>query len=253
MDLPRLYADVQDRIVDLVAPLPAADLATMVPGTPRWTVQQLVAHVTGVCADVCDGRHDEGLATDVWTARQVAERQGRALAEVLAEWRARTPQLLELLATPQLVDATAFDILTHEHDLRGALGVAGPSDAAAIIGVSERVTGRLGHLATKAGLPALRLAYDGGEWICGEGAAATTGRASAMEWFRALFGRRSAAQILTYQWDGDPSPYFGFFNLFGPLPAADVAEAGAPPSQAGTAGPVAGATDRRHGRGRQVS
>jgi hypothetical protein len=49
-----------------------------------------------------------------------------------------------------------------------------------------------------------------------------------MEWFRALFGRRSAAQILTYEWDDDPEPYFGIMNLFGALPSADVAEAGAP-------------------------
>jgi hypothetical protein len=49
-----------------------------------------------------------------------------------------------------------------------------------------------------------------------------------MEWFRALFGRRSAAQLLTYDWQGNPEPYFGLLSLFGPLLPADVAEAGAP-------------------------
>ena len=130
-----------------------------------------------------------------------------------------------------MVDASAFDILTHEHDLRGALGLAGPSDPAAVSAVTARVTGRVNHLVTKHELPGLRLVHDEGAWQCGASSAddvAVEGRASTMEWFRALFGRRSAGQILTYQWDGDPSPYFGVMNLFGPLPESDVSEAGAP-------------------------
>jgi len=150
------------------------------------------------------------------------------VADVITEWRNRTPALLEMLANPGAVDASAFDLLTHEHDLRGALGLAGPSDPEAVSGVTARVTGRVNSLVNKADLPGLRLVSDDGEWICGSAEVAVTGTAPTMEWFRALFGRRSPAQILTYEWDGDPSPYFGLLNLFGPLPPADVAEAGAP-------------------------
>jgi len=77
----------------------------------------------------------------------------------------------------------------------------------------------------------VRLVCDEREWVCGADGDATTsvtGTTTLMEWFRALFGRRSAGQILTYQWEGDPSPYFALVNLFGPLPEADVIEAGAP-------------------------
>jgi len=69
---------------------------------------------------------------------------------------------------------------------------------------------------------------DESEWVCGAGEVGVTGTAATMEWFRALFGRRSPAQVRTYQWSGDPGPYFGLLNLFGPLPESDVAEAGAP-------------------------
>jgi uncharacterized protein (TIGR03083 family) len=227
MDLPRMYTDAQTRVIDLVRTLSPPALATTVPGTPRWTIEQLVCHVTGVCCDMIDGRVD-GAATESWTSRQVAEREHRPLPDVLAEWRSRTPEVLELLAIPGKIDATTFDLLTHEHDLRGALGLAGPSDEAAVAAVTTRVTGRVGHLANKGGLPGLRLVNDNGDWVCGSAAVGVTGTASTMEWFRALFGRRSAAQILTYVWDGDPTPYFGLLNLFGPLPPADVAEAGAP-------------------------
>jgi uncharacterized protein (TIGR03083 family) len=228
MDLVALYTEAQNRIVDLVSPLAPPALATPVPGTPRWTIAELVAHLTGVCRDVGCGLV-EGSGSEPWTARQVAFRSGRSLPDVLAEWRAAAPALLALLATPGLADATAFDVLTHEHDLRGALGLAGPSDPDAIALVTTRVTGRLGHLVSKNGLPVLRLVAEDREWVCGPSESVpTVGEASGMEWFRALFGRRSAAQVLTYRWDGDPAPYFGIMNLFGPLPAADVAEAGAP-------------------------
>lgn len=44
--------------------------------------------------------------------------------------------------------------------------------------------------------------------------------------------------------DGDPSPYFGPLNLFGPLPATDVGEAGAPdPTAAVPVTPIAPARE----------
>jgi len=41
-------------------------------------------------------------------------------------------------------------------------------------------------------------------------------------------GRRSAGQVRTYDWQGDPSPYFPLMSLFGDLPEMPVREAGAP-------------------------
>ncbi|MDQ1392274.1 MAG: hypothetical protein QOF30_1251 [Acidimicrobiaceae bacterium] len=234
MDLVAQYAQTQARIVELVTPLAPAALGTRVPGTPCWTVEELVAHLVGVAADMIDDNHEGGdFASVGWTARQVAERAGRPLAHVLAEWSRRTPEVLALLATPGRADACAFDIFTHEHDLRGALGLAGPSDAAAVAAMANRVQGRLHHLIDQNDLPAVWLVHDDGEWVCGSGDIAVSGRAATFEWYRTLFGRRSAAQILTYQWEGDPRPYFGLFNLFGPLPSADVAEAGAPVPRSG--------------------
>ncbi|HEX3426830.1 MAG TPA: maleylpyruvate isomerase family mycothiol-dependent enzyme [Acidimicrobiales bacterium] len=227
MDLVELYRDAQARVMELVSTLSPPALATTVPATPRWTVEQLVAHITGVCADMVDGR-TEGAATEPWTSRHVAERAGQPLQEILAEWQSRTPALLEMLSTPGKVDPAAFDVLTHEHDLRGALGIVGPSDGAAVAAVTTRVTGRVNHLVDKAELPALMLVNDDGVWRCGCRDVEVTGTAPTFEWFRALFGRRSPAQIRTYSWDGDPEPYFGLLNLFGPLPSVDVAEAGAP-------------------------
>src|SRR5580704_15177045 len=108
MDLPQLYRDTQSRFLALVTDLPATTLAIRVPGTPEWVVQQLAAHVTGVAADMVDG-NTEGAATPPWTARQLAQRAGTPLSEVISEWQLRTPEVLEMLSVPGRIDACAFD------------------------------------------------------------------------------------------------------------------------------------------------
>jgi len=227
MDLPSLYSAAQGRVCALIRSLPDDGSTRMVPGTPAWTVPELVAHLCGVASDLVEG-NVEGAATEPWTARQIEARRGRSLPSVVDEWTGVTPVLLDLMATPGRVDAAAYDVLTHEHDLRGTLGLVGPSDEAAVALVTARVTRSVAGRIGRAGLPALRIVADGADWVCGTGEVAVTARASTMEWFRALMGRRSAGQIATYAWDGDPEPYHGVLNLFGPLPGAPVAEAGAP-------------------------
>lgn len=227
MDVRTIYCDAQARALALLDELPPAAHYLTVAGTPAWTIADLVSHLCGVACDLVSGNLD-GVATEPWTARQVAERRGRSMAEVTDEWRAATPALLDLLAVPGRADAAAYDLLTHEHDLRGALGLPGPGDGAAVGVVTSRVVRSVAGRIDAARLPALRLVADDRDWVCGSGEVAVSATASTMEWFRALFGRRSAGQIATYGWDGRPEPYHPVLNLFGPLPAGPVAEAGAP-------------------------
>jgi uncharacterized protein (TIGR03083 family) len=227
MDLRSLYAGAQARAIAVVTALPPDGLATAVPATPGWTVHDLVCHLCGVAADLSSG-NVEGAATPPWTARHLAERRGRPLGDLVVEWQERSEPLLDMLATPGRVDAAAFDILTHEHDLRGSLGMAGPSDPEAVEVVVARVAQRFGRMVDGSDLPAVRLVGDGVELVCGSGDVAMTGTASTVEWFRALMGRRSAGQVRTYHWQGDPTPYFPLMSLFGALPEMPVREAGAP-------------------------
>ena len=123
-----MYHATRRRVTALVVDLDPNQLATPVPGTPAWTVQDLLAHLSGVAADLVAGNM-EGAATDAWTARQVAQRRGRASSELLEEWEGNAPAVEAFLAG---VDFHPFvvDVFTHEHDLRGALGEPGSSDAA---------------------------------------------------------------------------------------------------------------------------
>lgn len=186
----------------------SADPGAPVFGCPEWTVKDLLAHVTGVISDILDGRL-EGVATDPWTAAQVDARRDRTIDELLAEWNEKAPNV-EAMADDfgppgrQLV----LDVVTHEHDLRGAVNAPGAEDTSAVvIGSDFIVPGYLGAVAEK-GLGPLEISTpDGGRWTSGDGEPASRLHATRYEVMRALTGRRSAEQVRAMQWDGDATPY----------------------------------------------
>ena len=104
-DLAGAYADARRRLWELLAGMDEAALGAQVPACPAWTVQDLLAHLTGIAADAADGTYfsdaarawnDAGLAAarDEWTAAQVRSRRDRTAAALAAEW-ARWATVLE--------------------------------------------------------------------------------------------------------------------------------------------------------------
>ncbi|HEV7886739.1 MAG TPA: maleylpyruvate isomerase family mycothiol-dependent enzyme, partial [Acidimicrobiales bacterium] len=125
MELAGIYAETRVRIGALARELTPEQAATPVPATPAWTVQDVLAHLTGVCVDITEGRI-EGAATPPWTAAQVEARRGRSLAEVVAEWDERGPALEAIITNAGgAVSAVVADVVTHEQDIRAALGRPG--------------------------------------------------------------------------------------------------------------------------------
>jgi len=220
VDLPETYASCRGRLLDLVEALPPGEAERAVPGTPGWTVRDVVAHLAGVAADVTAGRID-GAGTPPWTARQIAERAGVPIAEIAREWRRLGPSVDPVVAAAPRI---AFDALVHEQDVRCALGLTGPGDHDAADAAVQIVIDGLGRRLERTGGPALRLVAGETEWIIGPGRPAASVRLPFGELFRVLFGRRSAAQVRAYSWDGDPTPYLPLLSVFGPLPEADVVE-----------------------------
>src|SRR5438132_11341602 len=97
MTIGKTYAEGRRRITQLVQEAGDAGAQTPVPTCPGWTVHDVIAHVTGVCADVLAG-NIEGVATDPWTEAQVLERKDRAMAELVAEWSELAPQVEAMAA-----------------------------------------------------------------------------------------------------------------------------------------------------------
>jgi uncharacterized protein (TIGR03083 family) len=227
MDFLPIFVNARGRVGRLIAGMSDEEAKAPVPGTPLWTVHDVVAHLAGVTSDTVNAKL-EGAGTPEWTARQVEARRDRSIAELVEEWEASGPALEPLFNQGEGVPFVAIDALTHEHDLRGALGQPGPADDETVVAVIGRIASMvLTPRLDKGGLPALRLVTPQQTWVAGSAAAGATVNTSAIELFRSLMGRRSAAQIRRYQWEGEPEPYFTVYNLFGPLPETDVLEAGA--------------------------
>jgi uncharacterized protein (TIGR03083 family) len=221
MDLAGMYSGAHRRAAQLVGDLPSRELSRTVPGCPEWRVQDLVAHLSGFAYDVQTGNL-EGTGTGPWTARQVAERIDRTLPELLAEWDVSDPSVRAVAAAAPL---TVIDCVVHEHDLRGALGIAGPSEPEAVDFVLGAVLAALGPRLDQAGVGSLALRIDGAEeQVHGTGAPGVTLEVDSFELFRSLFGRRSPDQVRAYSWTGDPEPHIATWSFFGPLPEHDVLE-----------------------------
>jgi len=220
-----LYEEAQQRVMHLVRDLDDAGARTPVPGTPKWTVHDVVAHLAGIPSDIVEGRL-AGIPGPDDTQRQVDARRDASIAQLLDEWSAHSGPIVEMARAGQIPAPLAIDAITHEQDIRGALRAAHLDDDAALrfavtgysMGVTFRVKG--------ADLPPLRL-HDparGFDATTGEGAPAATVTASEFELFRALAGRRSRAQVLAFDWEGDPAPYLDVLCVFGPLPEADISD-----------------------------
>ena len=218
MDFAELYRSSHGRVSERVAGLAPAQLVAAVPGTPLWSVADLVAHVTGVASDALHSRLVAAGAPE-WTAAQVVQRAGRPIAEVLDEWRECAAKL-----DPVDEPGVVRDLLIHEADLSGALGVADAPPAEAVAWVLDFALGDLGRRIDEAGLAGLRIALDGEERIVGQTAPGRTLVAPSWELFRSLAGRRSLAQVRRYAWEGDPDPYLAVWNRYGQLPVDDIIE-----------------------------
>src|SRR5438477_4387930 len=104
------YLETRERLVGLVAALPVAELDTVVPASPAWTVKDVIGHVSGLAHDAARGfdnpafdptaalrDREQATMREAITARQVAERRDHSLEDILAEWDAAVASLLPML------------------------------------------------------------------------------------------------------------------------------------------------------------
>jgi uncharacterized protein (TIGR03083 family) len=215
LNLGTVYAETRARVGALVSGAPDA-AAIPVPACPEWTVHDVVAHLVAVVEDVLGGRLT-GIPTNEATAEQVARRAGRPVSDMVAEWNAIAPAFEAFLSSTPVWPA-AMDALSHEQDIRGAIGQPGARDVPAIV---------LGTRRLVQGIPspvALVVHLDGEDHRVGpetpdagdsHSLELTT---TTFEAFRFRLGRRSRAQLAALAWSGDPAPVLDHLTIFGPSP-----------------------------------
>lgn len=201
-----LYRATADRIVGLLDDDAAWD--TRLPCCPLWSVRDVVAHLTAVAEDWATGTLT-GPPGDAETAAQVARFADHDVPALLAAWEAATERLHRHAAAgtaPPL-----GDIVSHEHDIRGALAVPGARDDVSVRHVADQL---LAMLDTPV---ALRVCTPDREYRSGpRSSTEITLHTDDFEALRWRTGRRSPAQMAAMAWSADPAPVLDHLYLFGP-------------------------------------
>ena len=217
IDVGLAYRDLRERVTTLLAGLEEEEWERIVPHCPEWTVRQTLAHIAGVIDDAIN-QNMAGVATPPWTQAHLDKRAGRSGPEILDEWNTYAP-FVEAVASQRgmALSQLLFDAVTHEHDLRHALGAPGARDSTAVavgLGFIRR------QLASSAGGSPVRIVIDGAEFA-GDGAAEKPLlRASAFDVLRSVSSRRSRAQVEALDWSSvDPTTLDGL-AFFGYPPVA---------------------------------
>lgn len=220
MDGVEEWTRAQRRVIELVSGLSRDEAARKVPACPDWTVRDLLSHMVGLGVDVVAGDEPDDHNAE-WTAKQVAARRDRDVAALVAEWEDVAEPLRAWMRAHTV--RPLFDVVIHEQDLRGALGVPGGQDGPAWDAVRERFAARFAQRVR--GLPPIALVGQRWRWDPPDGAEPeVVVTAPDFELARALLARRSEAQLRRWTTRGDIGPYLQAFAALGPLPAADLSE-----------------------------
>jgi uncharacterized protein (TIGR03083 family) len=211
VDLVHVYSDARARVLDLVAGLSPEDATMPVPACPGWSVHDVVAHLTGNVEDVLAGRLT-GPPTDEQSAAQTARHRNERIRQVLEIWCEMAPDFEKIISAFDVWPA-AIDVVSHEQDIRGALGRAGGRDIPAVRTCAEKVIGWWSP-------PSPIVLYVDDQPIrCGPDEGEPIGlRTTHFETLRFRMGRRSRRQLAALDWSGDPIGVIDHMVVFGPSP-----------------------------------
>jgi uncharacterized protein (TIGR03083 family) len=216
------WSKAQERVIALLEDATEEQVERHVPACPAWTVRDLFSHMVGLGTDVVAGDEPDDH-NETWTARQVEQRRGHSVAQLVEEWRATAEPLRAWMR--EHGPRPLGDVIIHEQDLRGALGVPGGKDSGGVALIRDRFAPRVG-----AGLPegtTLGLVGKQWSWASDDGdpeQADVVLHADEFELHRASLARRSADQIRSWTTTGDVEPILGAFATLGDLPEEDRTE-----------------------------
>lgn len=208
------YRGCRDRVVHLLAGVDAGAAERHVPACPEWSVRLVVAHLASNASETLAGNLPDFSDMATWVQTNVAARADAPLADLVAEWLGAGPGMDGLFEQfGESLTAVVYDTVSHEHDIRHALGAPGARDSDAVRIGARAVVRRLGERISERGLSAIAVEVDGERHICGPGEARLTLRGDAFSVLRLLSNRRSRAQVLAADWDGDPTPWMGAIEV----------------------------------------
>ena len=202
------YRVARLRLTELLADQSDDVWTSPVPACPGWDVRGAVAHMLGNIEDAM-ARRLSGPPTDAQVVEQVARHRDGPAVALLDEWADAATTFEDLVSQAGIWPVT-IDVLTHEQDIRGAIGQPG---------VRESETMRLAaRMMTDVELP-VTLTFDlGDECLTTKDAGGPTHElaTSAFEITRIRLGRRSPAQVAAMPWEPALAEVPPQLFIFGP-------------------------------------
>lgn len=208
-DVGAVYRSVRERLTALLeqetARRPGA-WELPVAACPGWRVRDVVAHLVGNLEDGAAGRLSGPPGPDQ-TREQVDRHRDGDPALLLGSWAAYAA-VAEQRFTEAGAWPAAIDALSHEHDVRAALGRPGARDHRDVAVVARVL------------LPGPDAPY--AVSVDGSDAPADrpTLRTDAFTWLRTRMGRRTREEVLALDWSQDPTPVLPAPFVFGPAGTA---------------------------------
>ena len=209
VDLDVLYAESRRRLGEVITAAGPGAGDRPVAACPGWTVRDVIAHLVGVIEDANAGRIS-GIPEVAQTAEQVARHRDDPVEDLLARWAELAPPFEAVIAQLQIAPAY-FDVLSHEHDVRAALGAPGDREDRGVVFAGQRLCdvgdARVRIDVGEPGEPP----PDGATYVL---------RASPFDVLRFRLGRRTADQVRAMRWSADPTPILPQLFVFGPAAVA---------------------------------
>lgn len=197
------YRHARLRMQEIASDLDADSVERVVDACPAWRVKDLFSHVTGIAVELGAGNSPAG-DTQAWVDRQVEERRDTPLAEVVEEWSRAASRFESLIeAAPAQLWGLTYDTVVHEHDLRAAVGRPGARDSHGVEVAAELGLNLVKGDLARAGLPAVRITFEGREFLVGTGEPELTWSGSAFDCLRLLGSRRTAEEMKRAGFVGD--------------------------------------------------
>ncbi|MDK1361089.1 hypothetical protein QNO00_12550 [Arthrobacter sp. zg-Y1219] len=213
------YLDGAARLIALARDAGDAKADTIVPASPAWSVRNVVAHLTSV-ASISVNQLGWGDDVQATIDREVADRADSTVDSITKEWEALLGPLASMFAGHPS-GPLVVDVVTHEHDVRAALGPeyqdhsAGLEEALSAMVGWVRYLGLVGEPGLLLKTPTSQALFGGPEIGC------EVELPSDWELFRLLGVRRSEEQLMAYPATGNKSLLLAVTSRY-PLPVAPL-------------------------------
>jgi hypothetical protein len=218
-DQGEIWLAARRRVRGLLAGRAPADMSRPVPAMPGMTVRDVLNGLVAAEADALGG---DIHATYAVPAAGRAPLAGTD-AELLSAWDSQAADIAALVRADPRAGRLLIDLVTHEHDLRGALDCPGARADDAVVIAVELLAREFAARLRAAGVPGLRLTCEQWGYETAPPCHAIL-VADRFELFRGFTGRRSVAEVRRWMWSGDPGPYLPYLSDSGSLRATDLDE-----------------------------